>query len=225
MSGPLTVQGPHQGQPVLVAGEPLDNARAAMLMLHGRGADARDILSLAGELDVSGYAILAPQAAGHAWYPNSFLAPMESNEPWLSSALAVIGELLTRLVAGGIPAERAVVLGFSQGACLALEYLARNARRYGGMAGLSGGLIGPPGTPREYSGAFDGTPTFLGCSDVDFHIPKERVEETAQVYERLGAVVDLRLYRGMGHTVNQDELEQVQAMLSALLTSAPAPGG
>jgi predicted esterase len=224
MSGPLTVQGPHHGQPVLAAGEPLDSARAGMIMLHGRGAGARDILALAGELDVTGYAILAPQAAGHAWYPNSFLAPIASNEPWLSSALAVVGELLERLAAGGIPPERTVVLGFSQGACLGLEFVARNARRYGGIAGLSGGLIGPPGTPRDYPGSFDGTPVFLGCSDVDFHIPKERVEETARVFERMGASVEMRLYRGMGHTINRDELERVQAMLTALVERPPAAG-
>lgn len=209
-------QGPHQDQPVLIAGEPLEQARAAMIMVHGRGATARDILSLAGEFDASGFAFLAPQAAGNTWYPNSFLKPIPSNEPGLSSGLAVLSALVEQLEDAGIPAERTILLGFSQGACLATEFVARNARRYGGVAGLSGGLIGPDGTPRDYPGSLDGTPVFLGCSDVDFHIPKERVEESAEVLERLGGSVTMRLYPGMGHTVNQDEITEVQRIMDAL---------
>src|SRR6266487_2450952 len=210
------ITGPHQGQPVLMAGEPLESARAAMIMIHGRGASAEDILSLAGEVDQPGFAYLAPQAAGYTWYPNSFLAPIASNEPGLSSGLAVIASLLERLGEAGISPERTILLGFSQGACLTLEFAARNARRYGGLAGLSGGLIGPDGTPRDYPGSLDGTPVFLGCSDVDPHIPKERVEFSAEVLQRLGGNVTTRLYPRMGHTINRDEIDFVQNMMSAL---------
>ena len=209
-------QGPHQGQPVLTAGEPLDKAKAAMIMVHGRGASAEDILSLTPELNQLGFAYLAPQAAGYAWYPNSFLAPIASNEPGLSSGLAVITSLFAKLAEAGISPERTILLGFSQGACLSLEFAARNARRYGGLAGLSGGLIGPDGTPRDYPGSLDGTPVFLGCSDVDPHVPKERVELSAEVLQRLGGNVTTRLYPRMGHTVNRDEIRQVQDIMSAL---------
>ena len=211
------ITGPHQGQPVLTAGEPLDKAKAAMIMVHGRGASAEDILSLTPELNQPGFAYLAPQAAGYAWYPNSFLAPIASNEPGLSSGLAVIASLLEKLAEAGIPPERTILLGFSQGACLSLEFAARNARRYGGLAGLSGGLIGPDGTPRDYPGSLDGTPVFLGCSDVDPHIPKKRVELSAEVLQRLGGNVTTRLYPRMGHTVNRDEIRQVQDIMSALI--------
>jgi predicted esterase len=212
-----TIRGPHQGQPVLIAGEPLESAQAAMVMLHGRGASAEDILSLASELDRPGFAYLAPQATGNTWYPQSFLAPIEANEPWLSSALAVIDAVIAHVAAAGIAPERVMLLGFSQGACLSLEYVARHARRYGGVAGLSGGLIGPDGTPRDYQGSLAGTPVFLGCSDVDYHIPVERVHETADVLRRLGGEVTERIYPGMGHTVNQDEVAFVQAMMAALV--------
>jgi predicted esterase len=210
------VQGLHQGQPVKATGQPLDAAKAAMIMVHGRGATAESILSLAAELDRPEFAYLAPQAAGQTWYPNSFLAPIAGNEPYLSSALAALAELLAQIEAAGIPPERTMLLGFSQGACLSLEFVARNARRYGGVAGLSGGLIGPDGTPRDYKGSLDGTPIFLGCSDVDFHIPKERVTHSAEILRRLGGQVTARLYPGMGHTVNQDEIEFVQGMMARL---------
>jgi len=187
-----------------------------MICVHGRGASAQDILGLAAALKAPDFAFLAPQAAGNTWYPNRFVAPLESNEPWLSSALGALGEILDHVAAEGIPAERTVLLGFSQGACLALEFGARNARRYGGLVGLSGGLIGPEGTPRDYAGSLAGTPVFLGCSDVDFHVPKERVEETAQVLGALGGEVDMRLYPGMGHEVNMDEIGRVRQMLAAL---------
>src|SRR5437763_8008303 len=207
-------QGPHQGQPVLTAGEPLDKAKAAMIMLHGRGASAEDILSLSGDLNQPGFAYLAPQAAGYTWYPNSFLAPIASNEPGLSSGLAVIASLLAKLAEAGISPEHTILLGFSQGACLSLEFAARNARRYGGLAGLSGGLIGPDGTPRDYPGSLDGTPVFLGCSDVDFHVPKQRVQQSAEVLQRLGGDVTMRLYPGMGHMVNEDEIQFVRGMMA-----------
>ncbi len=212
MSEP-TNQGPHQGQPILATGAPLDRARAAMVLIHGRGASAESILTLAGELGHPELAYLAPQAADNTWYPNSFLTPIAGNQPYLTSALATITELLARIAAAGIPPERTLLLGFSQGACLALEFAARNVRRYGGLAGLSGGLIGPDGTPRDYAGSLGGTPVFLGCSDVDFHIPKARVEASADVLRRLGGAVDMRLYPGMGHIVNQDEIDAVRGMI------------
>jgi len=209
-------QGP---QPVLFMGEPLGQARAAMVMVHGRGATAEDILELAVELNRPGFAYLAPQAANNSWYPQSFLAPISSNEPWLSSALARLSTVLQRVEEGGIPRERTILLGFSQGACLALEFAARHAQRYGGIAALSGGLIGPDGTPRDYPGSFAGTPVFLGCSDRDPHIPKERVQQSAEVLRRLDADVTMRLYPNMGHTVNQDEIDFVGGMMAALIPS------
>ena len=212
------IHGPHQGRPVLAAGVPLDRAQAAMILIHGRGATAESILDLAAEVDRPGFAYLAPQAAGNTWYPNSFLAPIPSNEPGLSSGLAVIDGLLAHLAAAGLPPERTILLGFSQGACLTVEYVARHARRYGGVAGLSGGLIGPDGTPRDYAGSLAGTPIFLGCSDVDFHIPTERVEESAAVLRRLGGDVTMRLYPNMGHTVNADELAAVRALMAGLVS-------
>ena len=211
-----TPHGLHAGQPVFLAGEPLERARAAMVLAHGRGASAHDILTLADELHVPGFAFLAPQAAGNTWYPNSFLAPLASNEPWLTSALDTIGAALAQVAAAGIPPERTMLLGFSQGACLILEYAARHARRYGGLAGLSGGLIGPDGTPRDYPGSLAGTPAFLGCSDRDPHIPARRVQESADVLRGLGADVTARLYQEMGHAVNDDELEAVRALMRGL---------
>jgi predicted esterase len=184
--------------------------------VHGRGATAESILGLAPLVDPGGFTFLAPQAAGHTWYPQRFMEPVEANEPWLSSALGVLSGLLDRLAGEGIRAERTVLLGFSQGACLALELAARNARRYGGLVGLSGGLIGPDGTPRRYPGSLDGTPVVLGCSDVDPHIPKRRVDETAEVLRRLGGEVEVRIYPGMGHTINDDELDAVRALFRAV---------
>ena len=206
---------PHKGMPVLEAGEKLGKARAAMILAHGRGASAEDVMTIAAEVMQPGFAYLAPQAAGNAWYPNPFTAPIESNEPYLSSALEVLETLLAR-VENTIPADRVILLGFSQGACLTLEFAARHAGRYGGVVALSGGLIGPDGAPRDYPGSFAGTPAFLGCSDVDPHIRKDRVVEAAEVYERMGAQVTARLYPGMGHTVNQDEIDSVRAIVEAI---------
>jgi predicted esterase len=208
--------GPHQGQPIHAAGRALDQAKAALILLHGRGATAQSILLLAEELHHPAYAYLAPQAAGNTWYPYTFLAPIASNEPWLSSALAVVGGVVAQVERAGIPAERIVIGGFSQGACLAAEYVARNARRYGGLLVFSGGLIGPPGTPRDYPGHLDGMPIFLGCGDGDPHIPRQRVEESAQVFERMGADVTTKLYPGMGHTIAPDELDGARAMAQAV---------
>lgn len=211
-----TTRGPHQGLGALATGTPLGEGRAAVIMVHGRGASAESILSLAGEFAAEGITFIAPQAAGNTWYPFSFLEPMERNEPFLSSALAALGQLVSQVEAAGVPAERIALLGFSQGACLASEFVARNARRYGGLIAFSGGLIGPAGTPREYPGALAGTPAFLGCSDIDSHIPKARVEESAEVLRRLGADVTMKLYRGMGHTINEDELEHARAIVAGL---------
>jgi phospholipase/carboxylesterase len=204
--------GPHQGQPILQSGESLERAHAAMILVHGRGASAADIMTIAAEVMLPGVAYLAPQAAGSAWYPNPFTVPLEANEPYLSSALEVLSTLVAK-VETTVPADRLVLLGFSQGACLTLEFAARHARRYGGVVGLSGGLIGPDGTPRDYPGDFQRTPVFLGCSDVDPHIPKERVIEAGEVFERLGADVTVRLYPGMAHTVSPDEIEAVRAIV------------
>jgi predicted esterase len=208
---------PHQRQPVRTAGAELETATAAMVMIHGRGATADSILTLVPAIDTPGFVYLAPQAAGNTWYPNSFLAPIPSNEPGISSGLAAIEDVMERIEAAEIPAERTMLLGFSQGACLSLEYSARHARRYGGIAGLSGGLIGPDGTPRNYPGSFAGTPVFLGCSDVDSHVPAERVRETAAVLEKMGAIVTMRLYPGMGHIVNDDEVKHVREMMAAVV--------
>lgn len=212
------IQGPHQGQPVLLAGEPINRANAAMVMMHGRGASAKDILELVADLKQPGFAYIAPQAAGNAWYPNSFLAPIDSNEPALTSALFTIENILDQLGEAGVPNERTMILGFSQGACLSLEYIARNARRYGGVVGLSGGLIGPDGTPRDYPGTLAGTPIFLGCSDKDPFVPKERVELSATITQRLGGDVTMRFYPNLAHTVNLDEIHFIRTMMVKLTT-------
>lgn len=207
----------HQDQPVRANGAPLDRARAAVIMLHGRGASAEDILSLAAALPGLDVAYLAPQAAGHTWYPNRFIAPAASNEPHLSSALATIDGLVRDLAKRGVPGERVALLGFSQGACLALEYAARNPQRYGGLFALSGALIENGDKPRAYSGSLADTPTFLGCSDVDFHIPLDRVQRSSELLRGIGADVTERIYPGMGHTVNVEEIAHVRAVLEQMV--------
>src|SRR2546425_8279832 len=202
------------GQRVLQAGEPLTAARAAMVLLHGRGATAEDIMTLAAEVERPGWAYLAPQAAGNAWYPNPFTAPIESNEPYLSSAISVLEDVLAKITEH-VKHERVILLGFSQGACLALEFAARHAQRFGGVVGFSGGLIGPDGTPRDYAGNFQGTPIFIGCSDVDPHIAKARVLEAGEVLKRMGASVTVKLYPNMAHTVNADELHSAAQIVEA----------
>jgi len=211
----------HGGQPAVRAGPPLSEAAAAMIMVHGRGASSRDMLALAAQFARRDFAYIAPQAVHGSWYPHTFLGPLELNEPALSSGLEVLSNLVEEAVDAGVLGERLMVLGFSQGACLALEYAARNPRRMGGLVGLSGGLIGPPGMLREYAGSLDGTPVFLGCSDVDPYIPLERVEESAAVFRRLGGDVTERIYPGMGHTVNRDEVDEIGRMMSAI---AARPG-
>ncbi len=205
--------GPHAGQPVLTWGAPVSSANAAMIMVHGRGASADDILSLAPAFEAPSVAYLAPQAAGHTWYPNRFFAPIPSNEPGVSSALSVLADIEARVLKEGVSPDAVFLLGFSQGACLVLEYAARNARRFGGVIGLSGSLIGPDDTRRDYAGSLKGTPVFMGCSDVDPHIPKERFQESAEVLKRLGANVTGRIYPNMGHVINEDEIEAVSEMI------------
>src|SRR5829696_3715818 len=216
---------PHGSQPVLAAGAPLDQASGAVVAIHGRGASARDIIGLAEEVAPPDVAILAPQAAGNTWYPYRFLEPTERNEPYLSSALRVVADLIAELEENGIPPERVALLGFSQGACLALEAAARNPQRYAGVIGFSGGLVGPPGTSFDFAGSLDGTPVFIGSSDVDPHIPKERVEESAAALDRLAAALDVRLYPGSGHTVNRDELEAARSILHDAFGPRQRDGG
>ncbi len=202
---------------VLTSGRELADAGAAAIVLHGRGGSAEGMLDLAHAIGGNDIAWLAPQAEGGSWYPFSFLAAIESNEPWLSASLDLLDRLVAQCGAAGLPPERVALGGFSQGACLASEYAARNARRYGGLVLLSGGLIGPPGTPREYAGSFAGTPVLLGCSDIDPHIPVERVHETARVLSAMGAEVDERIYPGLGHTVIDDEIEAARAIVHGIM--------
>jgi predicted esterase len=206
---------PHGNQPLLRHGPNARQARLAMILVHGRGGSPEDLLGLAAALRLDDILYVAPQAEGHTWYPYSFLTPMERNEPGLTSGLNRIASLIDGLRHEGLSPERVGLLGFSQGACLALEFAARYARRYAAVVGLSGGVIGPPGTPRNYTGSLEGTPVFLGCSDIDPHIPVERVHETADVFKRLHASVDARIYPGMGHLVNDDEIDAVRALLQA----------
>jgi predicted esterase len=218
MSEQTATKAPQYAQKTYATGVPLAEAKAAMMLIHGRGATAASILELAGELQHAEMAYLAPQADGNSWYPYSFLAPIERNEPALSSGLQVVADVLAQVEATGIPAQRTVIGGFSQGACLTAEFVARNPRRYGGLFILSGGLIGPSGHSHAYSGSLDGTPVFLGCSDVDMHIPQERVYESAAVFERLGGQVTKCIYPSMGHTIIQGEIDHVQRIVDGLFT-------
>lgn len=216
---------PHAGGLVATAGAPMDGASAAVILVHGRGAPADGMLDLARHFWRDDVAYLAPQAAGATWYPHSFLAPIERNEPGLTSALSVLEGLVEQARTAGLPAEKVLLVGFSQGACLSLEFAARNPRRYGGVAALSGGLIGNgerPGAPPPddkafvYSGSLVGTPVLLGCSDIDPHIPITRVHRSAEVLAYLGAEVDKRIFPGMGHTVHPDEIDVIKSWLEGV---------
>jgi len=209
---------PHGSQPFLERGSVLASAETAVILAHGRGASADDILGLADHFDLPGVAYLAPEAAGHAWYPYSFLAPIEENQPWLDSALRLIGRIVERATSAGIPRHKVALVGFSQGACLVTEFVARNAARYGGLVAFTGGLIGPPGTRFNYSGDLSGTECFLGAGDPDAHVPWKRVEESASVLSDLGAAVTLKRYPGLPHTINEDEIRQAQTILRRLVT-------
>jgi len=211
---------PHARQPIATAGPAPERADATLVLLHGRGADAESILSLYNELDLPTVAAIAPQAAGYTWYPHSFLAPIDANEPFLSSALHRVYTIVADLINRGVRSETIALLGFSQGACLSCEFVARHPRRYGAVIAFTGGLIGPPGTPRDYAGALDGTPVFLGTSDPDPHVPFARVQETAGVFESMGAKADLRRYVGMGHTINQEEFAAAKSLLERIVGGA-----
>lgn len=204
---------PHGHQRVYHAGVPLPSAETAVIFIHGRGATADDILGLAESFEIPGAAFLAPQAADHSWYPYSFMAPIEQNQPWLDSALRCVGRIVTEVTSAQIPLNKIAFVGFSQGACLASEFVARNSAHYGGLVAFSGGLIGPPGTKFNYAGSLSDTACFLGSGDPDPHVPWKRVEESAAVLLRLGASVNLRHYPGMGHTINEDEIAHAQEIL------------
>lgn len=210
-------EGPHVGQPVRVAGPALADAERAMIVIHGRGATADSILELGRVLTDGDAALLAPQAAGYTWYPASFMAPLASNQPYLDSALAGIAALVEQIEASGIPPERTLLAGFSQGACLSSEFVARNPGRWGGLLVFSGGLIGPEGMDLAHEGDLAGTPVFMGCSDRDAHIPLSRFEATGAELRRMGAEVDLQVYPGMGHTIVTDEVDRARRI------SAPNP--
>lgn len=214
----MTLPGdPHSSTKTLIYGASLESARAAVIMLHGRGASPEDILGIAQLVDPGGVVYLAPAAAQFTWYPNPFLVPQKANQPWLNSALRRVGGLVEQVQAAGITPERLILMGFSQGACLALEYAARHTHRYGGVAGLSGGLIGSEEDLQGFQGSLGGTTVFLGCSDIDPHIPVQRVHQTADILTRLGAQVEVRFYPGMGHMVNPDEIQVVTEMLQSML--------
>ena len=204
---------PHRNQPILQRGAALKSAKGVVVLLHGRGASAEDILGLAQEFDLSELAYLAPEAAEHTWYPYSFLSPIEQNQPWLESALKLVGETVQRAISAGIERQKVAIVGFSQGACLATEFVARNAARYGGLVAFTGGLIGPPGSKFVYSGGLAGTHCFFGAGDRDPHVPWKRVEESASVLTGLGALVTLRRYPGLPHTISQDEIDHAKIIL------------
>ena len=207
---------PHAGQPLLNRGAPVAGARAVVVMVHGRGASAQSILTLVDAIGQEGVAYVAPNANGGTWYPMSFMAPTVANEPGITSGISVVHSIIESLVSDGVAEERIVLLGFSQGACLAGTSAQRRPRRYGGVVMLSGGLIGPPGTVWSADGGFDRTPVFLGCSDIDAHIPEARVRESAAHFERMGAAVTCRIYPGMGHLVNEDEVAFANDLIESI---------
>jgi len=198
---------------LISAGKPLAEASKALVLVHGRGTNADDIISLTKYLSVNDFGLLAPQAANGSWYPSSFLAPPEKNEPWLSSALSFLNEIVEDLNQAEIRSERIFFLGFSQGACLVLEFVARNARRFGGIVAFAGGLIGDKVYLEHYQGDFERTRIFIGASDPDPHVPVQRVKETAKLLKKRNADVTLKVYPGMGHTINEDEIREANAML------------
>ncbi len=198
---------------IVAAGTALAAADKALVMLHGRGSNAEDILSLAGHLSVDGFALLAPQATNDTWYPYSFMAPAPQNEPWLSSAIALLKELVDEVVAGGIPAQNIYLLGFSQGACLTLEFAARYATAFGGIAAFTGGLIGETIRMENYRGDFQQTPVFIGSGDPDLHVPVERVHASSEIFRKMNASVTEKIYAGRPHTISADEIRIADALV------------
>ena len=198
---------------IQTAGKPLNEADKALILIHGRGADARDILGLASHLNVSEYALFAPEATNNSWYPYSFLAEPEQNEPWLSSALDLLKEIVDEVTKHGISTENIYLLGFSQGACLAVEFAARHAQKMGGIVALTGGLIGDKIYHENYIGNFNETPIFLGTGNPDPHVPVERVKESANILEKMNAQVHLKVYEGRPHTVSQDEIDVANQLI------------
>jgi len=207
---------PHRNQPIRRTGAALASAKAAVILLHGRGASAEDILGLAGEMYDERVVYLAPQAAGHTWYPNSFLAPISQNEPWLSSALAKVGETIGLALEAGLTYDRIVVCGFSQGACLTSEFVARNPARYGAVIAFTGGLIGPLEIDLRHPGNLAGTPTLFSSGDPDPHVPWARVAASAKQFTAMGAEVQLQRHEGRPHTVSAPELESARKLLMEL---------
>jgi phospholipase/carboxylesterase len=200
---------------VVYAGEKLESASKVLILLHGRGANAEDILGLTNHLNLQNFAFVALEATNHTWYPYSFMAPVSENEPWLSSALSLVGDLVSKINEDGFENDQLYFLGFSQGACLTLEFVTRNAKRYGGVIAFTGGLIGDKINQDNYSGDFSGTPVFIGSSDPDPHVPVQRVNESAEILERMGALVTKKIYPNMGHTVSEDEIMMARAMLNS----------
>ena len=198
-------------------GNKLQDASYALVMIHGRGADAEDILGLANYFHLKEFALLAPQATNNTWYPYSFLAPPVENQPWLSSALSLLAGIVDDIKAAGISSENIYFLGFSQGACLSLEFVARNAARYGGVAAFTGGLIGDHIYPENYKGDFGGTPIFIGSGDPDPHVPVDRVTDSVALLEKMNAIVTKKIYRNMGHTINEDEIDTVNKIIFDLV--------
>ena len=207
----------HQAYRPLLGGAALANAKTAIILVHGRGGDAENMMELGLAVADDDIALVALRAANNSWYPERFMSPLAQNEPWLSSALQAVSDAVDLVIAAGVKREYIVLMGFSQGACLSLEFAARNARRYGAVVGLSGGLIGPDDTPRDYAGSLAGTPVFLGCSDRDPHIPVQRVNESATILSALGGEVDTRIYGGMGHVIIDDEINAVRALVGKLV--------
>ncbi|MDH3734694.1 MAG: dienelactone hydrolase family protein [Gemmatimonadota bacterium] len=216
---------PHANTPLLTGGTRPESADLALVLLHGRGADAAGMLPLADMIAGSGVAALAPQAAGLAWYPARFMEPIERNQPWLDCALGRIRSIVAALADAGLPRERVVLGGFSQGACLATEFVARSPARYGGVIAFSGGMIGPPGTVLARAGSLESTPILMGCSDRDPHIPLERFRESAEALEQMGGAVDMRVYPGLGHTINHDELEAARELVARATADGATEGG
>jgi phospholipase/carboxylesterase len=201
---------------IVSAGKSLEDAGKALIMIHGRGANANDILSLADNLKVKDFALLAPQAMNNAWYPYSFMAPVSQNEPWLSSSLNLIKDLVNDITRKGITSDNIYFLGFSQGACLTLEFVARNAATYGGIVAFTGGLIGDIIHSENYSGDFNKTPIFIGSSNPDPHVPAGRVYETTKILKNMNAAVTQKMYNGMGHTISQDEIDTANKLVFKL---------